>query len=49
MKLAKEGYGAGDPEKVMRMRVDTVMMIMQFEGFTVDYGAEFMALNTKKD
>jgi hypothetical protein len=33
----------------MNMKVDVVMMILQFEGFTAAYESEFMAINSKKD
>jgi len=45
--LAKAGYGGGDPERVLNMRVDLVMLALEYEKFTADYERTYVDLNTK--
>jgi len=49
LRLAISGYGQGDPERIMAMRVDIVMMVIQFEAFSMEFEQAFMALNTPKE
>lgn len=45
LKLAKEGYGGGDPEKILNMRVDLVLMMWQYEIFQADYEKAYIHIN----
>ena len=44
-KLAKAGYWAGDPEKVLSARVDIVLDALAFETFQSDYESVEWELN----
>lgn len=43
--LAKKGYFAGDPQKVLSAPVDVICDILNFEDFERAYETEFDALN----
>ena len=43
--MAREGYGGGDPEKVMQMPVGIVLAMIQYERFRDDYESAYIALN----
>ena len=45
MRLAKEGYGAGNPEKILAMNVTTVINLLGYEMFLKDYEAKFLEIN----
>lgn len=45
LKLAREGYGAGDPEKVLNMRSDLVIAMIQYEKFRSEYEETFYEMN----
>jgi hypothetical protein len=45
VKLAKAGYCGGDPEKVLKARVDLVMEMYQYENFVNKYEKVWMELN----
>lgn len=45
LRLAKEGYAGGDPEKILQMKVSTVVMMMQYEKFIDDYQTAYIKLN----
>jgi hypothetical protein len=45
LRLAKAGYGGGNPERVLKMRADMVMSIVQYEGFVADYERAYIELN----
>jgi hypothetical protein len=49
LRLARAGYGGGDPEKVLQMRADTVVMAIQYETFRAEYEAAFMEINKPKE
>lgn len=48
LRLAREGYAGGDPEKVLQMRADFVMAALQYEKFRSDYERKFISLNSEK-
>ena len=43
LKLSKEGYG--NPEEILKMRTDLVMMAVDYEKFLQDYERSFIELN----
>lgn len=45
LRLAKAGFGGGDPEKVLGMRVDLVMAAVQYETFVSEYERAYVELN----
>lgn len=45
VRLAKEGFAGGDPEKVLRMKVTTVLDILAYSNFAIDYQAAASELN----
>jgi hypothetical protein len=47
LKVAKAGYYGGDPEKVLRGRIDHVLAIVEYEQFHIDY--EFAHYELNKD
>jgi hypothetical protein len=49
LRLAKAGYGGGDPEKIGKMAVDWVMKIVGYEGFCSDYEEEYYNLNQENN
>lgn len=45
LKLAKAGYGSGNPETIGAMSCDWVLKMAQYEGFCQDYEEEYLNLN----
>lgn len=45
IRLAREGYGGGDPENILNMRADLVLSIIHYEKFRTDYERAFVDLN----
>jgi len=45
LRLAKAGYYGGDPEAVLRARVDMVLAVAQYEYFLAEYQEEEYLLN----
>lgn len=45
LQLAEKGYGGGDPEKVLKMRVDLVLAALDFQAFQGEYKRAYMNLN----
>ena len=48
LKLAKAGYGGGDPEKVLQMPADIVMAAVQYEQFLAESERTWLELNKEK-
>lgn len=48
LRLAKEGYGGGDPERILKMRADTVLAALQYEAFLGDYERAYIELNREE-
>lgn len=48
LKVAKAGYYNGDPENVLKARVDYVLAVLEYEKFSFDYEAVYMEINTPK-
>lgn len=48
LRLAKAGYGGGDPERVLKMRADFVIAAMQYEAFLAEYERAFVELNREE-
>lgn len=48
LRLARAGYCGGDPEKVLRMRADTVLAMLAYEKFKDDYERAYIDLNREK-
>lgn len=48
LRLARQGYGGGDPERVLQMRADMVIAANQYEGFLIDLDLTFVELNRDK-
>ena len=44
-RLAKAGYGGGDPQKVLEMPADMVVDLLHYEGFTADYERAYVEMN----
>lgn len=45
LKLARQGYGGGDPRNVLEMPTDIVITALQYENYLVDYESAYMELN----
>lgn len=45
--LARAGFGGGDPERILGMRVDIVIAMTQYEAFRADYEKEYIRINSK--
>lgn len=45
LRIAKAGYYGGDPEKVLKARVDMVIQVMDFEDFGSDYLNVYYEIN----
>ena len=45
LRLAKAGYGGGDPGSVLKMRADLVIAAAQYEIFVSDYERAYIELN----
>jgi hypothetical protein len=48
LKMARTGYGGGDPEKVLSMPVGIVVAMLHYEQFRDEYERAFMELNRKE-
>ena len=48
LKLARQGYGAGDPRTIMRWPSDLVLAAASYEHFLVDYETAWYDLNKEK-
>ena len=48
-RLAKAGYGGGNPETILEMPVDIVMGLVQYEVFTAEYETQFIKINSPKE
>lgn len=49
VRLAKQGYYDGDPQKVLNAPVDVVEAIISYENFEIDYKEEYLRLNKKAE
>jgi hypothetical protein len=47
LKLAKAGYGGGNPETIGQMSPDWVIKILDYENFCGDWEEEYLNLNKK--
>lgn len=47
LKLAKAGYGGGNPEVIGEMSPSWVMKLLEYENFCGDYEDEYHQLNRK--
>jgi hypothetical protein len=45
LKIAKMGYYGGNPENVLKARIDMVVSIMEYEKYTIDYENTYWELN----
>lgn len=45
LRLAKEGFCGGDPERILKMRVDLVVASVEYVAFCGDYEKAFIELN----
>lgn len=45
LRLARAGYGGGDPEMILKMRADLVVAAIQYEEFNSDYERTHVELN----
>ena len=45
LRLARAGYGGGDPEKILEMKVSTVLNMFHYERFVDDYQVAFTEMN----
>ena len=45
MKLSKIGYCGGNPESILKMPVDIVMTMLDYEAFESDYEKAYIELN----
>jgi hypothetical protein len=48
LKLAREGFGGGDPAAIMEMRADWVLHMIEFLQFETEYGDTYRKLNAPK-
>jgi hypothetical protein len=48
LRLAKAGYGGGDPARILEMRADLVLAAVQYENFSREYEAAYIDLNKGK-
>lgn len=49
LRLARAGYGGGDPERIMHMRADYVLAMLQFEIGSAEYEEAYITLNQERD
>lgn len=49
LRLAKAGYGGGNPEVIENMSVDWVLKMFHYENFCSDYENEYINLNNKQN
>ena len=47
LRLASEGFGNGDPEKIMSMRGDWVLKMIQYSNFKGEYQEVAIEMNRK--
>lgn len=45
LRLAREGFGGGDPEKILEMPTDRVIEMIEFVQFQSDYENTVIELN----
>ena len=45
LKLARQGYYGGDPERVLKAPTDMVLAAAEYEGFLADYEMAYYELN----
>jgi hypothetical protein len=43
--MASSGFAGGDPERVLGMRADLVMLAVEYEAFKVDYERAYIEMN----
>ena len=48
LRLAKAGYGGGDPERILCMRADRVLELLEYESYHADYERAWLDLNREK-
>lgn len=48
LRLAREGFGGGDPERILGMRADLVMDAWEYVNFQADYEETLGELNKVK-
>lgn len=48
LRLAREGYWGGDPEKVLAADVEMVLTAFEYEVFRDEYERTYMELNREK-
>lgn len=48
IRLAKAGYGGGDPQKVLEFPADIVLAILQYEQFQMDFEAAYISMNREQ-
>ena len=49
VRIAKQGYYGGDPDKVLKAPVDTIMNILSFERYESEYQLALGELNDRVD
>jgi hypothetical protein len=49
MRLAKEGYWSGDPERIYQAPVDVVMKTIWFEDFSIEFENAVNELNKSEN
>ncbi len=49
LRLAKAGFGGGDPEKVSRMKVGWVTAALQYEIYSAEYERKYIELNKGRE
>lgn len=45
IRLARQGYGGGDPRVILKMPSSMVMTAAHYENFIVDYESTYVELN----
>lgn len=45
VRLAKEGFGGGSPEAILAMKATTVLDILSYSNFAIDYAETASELN----
>lgn len=45
LRLAREGFGAGDPERILRMPTNVVLDAWEFINFQKDYEESVLEMN----
>lgn len=49
LRLARAGYGGGDPLKIMEWPSDVVVAALRYEDFVAKYERRFLELNRPED